>query len=293
MKAFSMKNSSENNPMYCLRKTAVSLLFLTLFSQLLFAQKIITYGIEANASSCWLSGKTPEQLAGFSKKGSYNVNFGITTQYYINKKNAIKSGFQFVSDKFSYDSQNYNVRFADTDSEGKNYERTVDGKDISEKTSFFTIQIPIILTHEFIINRNFRLFAEAGPTFAIPISGESNVAGIFTYKGYYADGNYTLEDIPLYGFSSDVAINRNQKQDYSFLYMQGSAAAGCLININRYWRFLIICKYQRSLTPIMKDQNGSFYISNKINEFNSILGSRSMGISSVSFGFSLQKAILF
>ena len=293
MKEFSMKNSSENNPMRCFRIIAASFLFLILFSPVLIAQKIITFGIEVNASSCWLSGKAPEQLTGFSKKGSYNADFGITGQYYINKKNAIKSGLQIVNSKYSYQASDYNIRFDDTDSEGKNYERIVSGKDISENTSAISLHIPIILVHEFIINRSFRVFAEIGPSIAVPLTGESKVAGIFTYKGYYDDGGFTLEDIPLYGFNSDVIIKRNQNPAFSVINLEGSAAAGCLININRYWRLSFVCKYQRSFTSIVKHENSSFYISNKINEFNSILGAPGTGISNVSFGFGIQKAILF
>lgn len=277
--------------MHCFRIIAVS--FLILFSPFLKAQRIITYGVEVNAASDWLSGATSENLTGFSKKGSYNANFGITGQYYLNKKNAIKSGLQFVNSKFLYEAQSYNIRFADTDSENKNYERIVDGNDIYENTSIITLQIPIILVHEFVVNRNFRVFVEAGPSIAFPLSGESKVAGTFTYKGYYADGGFTLEDIPLYGFNSNVEINRNQKPDFSLLYLKGIAVAGCIININRYWRFSFICKYQRPITSSMKNSTPDFYISNKINEFNSILESRSVGMSSVSLGMSIQKAILF
>lgn len=255
-------------------------------------QKIISFGLNAGTGFNWLNNSNDKNFEGFRIKNSIKPNFGLTAQYYLNKKTSVLTGIQIIGYAFNYQAENYEVRFATTDSENIPYERIVNGIDIKESTSLITLQVPLCISHEIALSRDFRIFLSAGPSLAIPVSSQIKSSGTFSYKGFYSDGNFTLENIPLYGFNNNVEIQKNDKLNTNFLNLLGLVSSGFIYNINRYWRFCVDLNYSRSITSVVKQQGGKYYLSNEVGSFNSILGGRSVGLNNFSIGLSIRKNIL-
>lgn len=256
------------------------------------AQRVISYGIQLNPGYSWLGGDVPSGADGFSKKSNYTINLGITGKYYFSKIAAIQSGLHINNYSYKINSRNYEAQFITTDNENQTYQRQISGDSIAESTSITLLHLPVSFVYEVPLNRNIQLYVTLGPSFAIPIKSSIKSSGVFSYKGYYEDGNYTLENIPLYGFNNNVPVNVNKKLDTEVLSVHGTASAGCIFTINRYWKFVMNLNYYRSVTSVAKG-NSNYYMSNNLGSFHSIMENNASKLNHVSFGVSIQKLILF
>jgi hypothetical protein len=268
------------------------LFFIIILLVPVHAQRVISYGIQINPGYCWLSGGIPSGAEGFSKESAYAINFGITGKYYFSKVTAIQTGFQVNNYSYKLTAKSYSAQFQTIDSENKSYQRIISGDSVSESSSLTLLNIPVCFVYEIPLNRNIHLYASVGPSLAIPIKSSLKGSGTFSYKGYYEEGNYTLENISIYGFNNNVPVNVNEKMNTALLSIHANASAGCIFTINRYWKFVLNLNYSSSFTSIVKN-NSNYYISNELGRFHSILENKASKLNSVSFGISIQKLILF
>jgi hypothetical protein len=257
-----------------------------------FSQKILNYGIQVNPGICWINGGTPKELIGFEKKGGYIMNFGLSGKYYFNKKVGIYTGLQYFDVLYNVQGNNFNITYTTKDSENKLYERIITGTDIYEKSSIQTFQIPVCLFYEKTLSRTFRIFAMLGPSIAIPFRNKMEARGTFSYKGYYQEGNFTLENLPLYGFNSDVPVNLRTKLKTNFISLGGMIVTGCSFTLNRHWKFETSFIYLHSLTPFVKTQK-SFSFSRDLGSFHSILENKTTKLNNLSLGITFYKVLLF
>lgn len=258
-----------------------------------YGQRIVTYGIQVNPGTNWLNCNTPKGLSGFTYKGSFGVNIGLAGSYYLNKKVAISTGIQLYKYGFNLSGSEYNFAFISKDSEDKEYERRVSGTNIIEKTSLNLMHIPICLMYDHQVNTSFHLFIMAGPSLYIPLKTQMEASGEFTYKGYYADGKYLLEDLPVYGFNSNVPVKVNGKLKSQMFSVHGLASVGCFFYINRYWKFSTSVTYLRSFSSISEKLTPDYYLSNEVGSYYSILKNQGSVLSGLSFGISIQKILMF
>jgi len=257
------------------------------------AQNVINYGLTVNPSLGQLSSVNNDGFTGLQLKGSFVINFGLCGTYYFDNKTGIYTGIQLNSFDFQMTSREYSVKYNTTDSEGQAYERIISGNSITETSSLKLLQIPVCFLYEKTLSRSIRLFAFAGPAFSFPVMSNINASGTFTYKGYYADGNYTLEDIPMYGFNSDVEVKNKGKMDTRIISISGMATVGCAISLTRYWKISFSANYLRSLTPVLKSNPGKYFPTKEIGSYYSILSREKSALQNISFGISLQKVLLY
>lgn len=257
------------------------------------AQRIVNIGFQLNPGMTWLQSRAPEGLSGFSKEGNFPINFGLSGHYYLNKKIAFYTGIQMYAYSFHYTGKEYNVRFQTFDSENKPYQRIVSGTDITEKTSLQTLNLPLCVMYEYALNRNIQLFGLAGPVLSFPVQKKIKASGTFTYKGYYEDGNYTLENIPVYGFNSNVPVAVDENLKTHFVFVSGTVSAGAAFVVNRYLKFFVSASYIRTLTSPVKRESDQYYISNELGSFHTILENSKSSLNTISIGVGFQKVILF
>lgn len=275
-----------------LLKCCFFLINIVVFITSVNAQRRIDYGIVVNPGYSWINSKKPIGAEGLTKTGSYTINYGLIGKYYLNKTIAIQTGIHMYNFSYKCYINRYEFQFPAIDSENKSYLRQITGDSISENTNISTIQIPISFVYEFSLSRNIQLFASIGPAFSLPVKSNIKAYGTFTYKGYYENGNYVLENIPVYGFNTDVPVEKDGKLEASFFSIYGTAAVGCNFTITRYWKFSLVANYTRSITAIVKRSSDEYTLSDKLGSFHSILGNNT-SLNNISFGFSLQKILLF
>jgi hypothetical protein len=258
-----------------------------------FSQRIVTCGFQLNPGINSVSVKTPEGLTGFSLKGGFGINCGVNGAYYLKKNIALFTGLQLYGYNFEHSGSGYYASYNTQDSEGKNYERRIWGKDISEKTSLNLLHIPLCFMWDHKINANFHVFAIAGPSLVIPVNNHTQASGTFTYKGYYADGDYILADIPIYGYNSEVPVDVDDKINTRLISVHGMLSVGCFFYMNRYWRFGPAISFVRSFSSISGDSSNDFSFSKEVGSFYSILGNKGSSLNNFSFGLTIQKILMF
>lgn len=142
---------------------------------------------------------------------------GFTTEKTINFSGEIEAGCLF-SDFFgislgagygSYSSnhllESYEFDYTTTDSENDSYERRITGTDIFEIQNISFLNIPVTINFSVPFNRNkMGFYVHSGISFSIPVSGTFSSSGTFSYKGYYPEYNVLLEDLPAYGFGTNI-----------------------------------------------------------------------------------------
>jgi hypothetical protein len=184
--------------------------------------------------------------------------------------------------------ESFNINYSET----QFYERRVWGDTLAESVTFQVLHIPLQMFYQYKFNNVVAVFGALGPGISIPIISKNSASGNFTYKGYFPEENALLWDIPVYGLSSDVEIETNNKLRSNPVIINVAASLGVELSINRYYRFTATFGYYRTLTNALKKGN-SIHISNQIGSYNSILGSGKNTLSNTWFSIGFSKNILF
>ena len=270
----------------------IVLFLLCTYTGTLFAQRIINIGIQISPGFSFVSAKLPDELTEKKTKGDFAINFGITGQYFLDKKYGISSGIQLLSFKQTSTGNEYFESFDDIDTDNQSYERRVWGKDILEKTSIRLIHLPIHFFYVHPLNKAIAMYGSIGPGISISIQKKYTGSGMFTYKGYYPEDGVVLHDIPVYGFNTDVSVNTNENLRNRSVIFDVGASLGCSFAINRYYKFHTSLNYFRSISKLAKD-NESYHLSSELGSFNSFLYNGKNNLNNLFFSIGITKDILY
>ena len=266
--------------------------FVFLFCGNIKSQNIITIGFDAGAGYSNATAKITDQLTEHSTKGGILPDFGVSCLYYVDKTYGFTSGLHLISFHQETSGKDYYNAFDAIDTDNKPYERRIWGSSISENLSLHLINIPLHFFYKYSFSRNMNLFVTFGPGISIPVVRNFSGSGTFTYKGYYSDSGVLLFDIPVYGYNSNVSVNKTQKLNTPLAIVTASANVGIAFAMNRYYSFVVSAGYFRSLSRVAKNNN-SHSLSNDIGSFNSFLSAEKTVLSNVSISIGITKDILF
>ena len=179
----------------------------------------------------------------------------------------------------------YQNHFNAVDIENEPYELRILGNDIKEIQQFDVLSIPLCVNLRMPLSNLIGAYLQTGINFFVPLSEFYESAGTFTYKGYFPAYNVILEDLPEYGFPSDLRIQSKGTPDLKPLSYGFVASLGIDYLVNKRVQFITAAYFDRSFSGVLASpQVGKYYLTANAENLNSILG-YSNKVTLQSFGF--------
>ncbi len=196
--------------------------------------------------------------------------------YFFTESIGISSGLGYTSYKSQLTLATYQNIFNTVDSENEVYERRVSGTDIKEIQSVGFLSLPVFLDIRLPLNKKMGLFIQPGINLAIPITKKYASSGTFTYKGYYPAYNVLLENLPAYGFPSNVHSITNEPLETKSININALVSAGFDFSIQNNIQIGVGVSYSKSLSNISDYTSpDKFQLSSDANQINSLMGGSS------------------
>lgn len=255
-------------------------------------QRIINVGLHAGPCLSSINTSFNSSIENVKSEGGLSFNFRLSGKYFFTRQIGVASGFEVLSFKQATTASSAYESFNTYYSENQYYERRIWGDSIEEKVTLIVLHIPLQVFYHHKFNNAVAIYGSFGPGISIPLASNTNGNGRFTYKGYFSEENALLWDIPIYGLSSDVDVNVNNKIKTNPVIINIAASVGVEFSMNRYYRFNATLGYYRTITSAIKT-GSSIHLSNEAGSYNSMLGSGENNLSNIWFSIGLSKNILF
>ena len=209
--------------------------------------------------------------------GSQN-SFGGSLEigYFFSESIGISSGLGFTSYKSQLTLGTYQNNFNTVDSENEAYERRVSGTGIKEVQNVGFLSLPVCLDIRLPLGKKMGFYLQPGINLAIPITKKYTSSGTFTYKGYYPAYNVLLENLPAYGFPSNVNSITNGTLEIKSININALISAGFDFSIQKNIQIGVGVSYSKSLSSISDYASpDKFQLSSDANQINSLMGGSS------------------
>lgn len=210
--------------------------------------------------------------------------------YFFSNNFGLSSGIGFESYKTELTLATYQNTFNTTDSENETYERRVSGTNIKEVQNIGFLNIPVYLNVRLPFSKAIGLFLQAGINMAFPVNKNYNSSGTFTYKGYYPAYNVLLENLPAYGFPSNINNVSGGDLEIKPVNFNAMAAAGLDFFVQKRMMVAVGAFYGRSLSNISAyGTPDKFQLSSDAGQANSMMGgSTKATVQSLGINFSIR-----
>ena len=209
-----------------------------------------------------------------SKKTSFfgSVEFG----YFFSKYIGLSSGIGYFSYKTQLTLDNYQRKFNTIDIDNESYERRISGSDIKEVQNIDFLSIPICINIRLPLNETIGFFLQPGVNLLIPFSKKYQTSGTFSYKGYYSAYNLLLENLPDYGFPSNINIESDGELELKPYGFNATASAGFDFLIQKKIQIAVAACYDKSLSNISEYSSpDKFQLSSDADQINCLMGGSS------------------
>ena len=209
--------------------------------------------------------------------GSQN-SFGGSLEigYFFSESIGISSGLGFTSYKSQLTLGTYQNNFNTVDSENEAYERRVSGTGIKEIQNVGFLSLPVCLDIRLPLGKKMGFYLQPGINLAIPITKKYTSSGIFTYKGFYPAYNVLLENLPAYGFPSNINGVTDGTLTIKSLNINALVSAGFDFSIQKNIQIGVGVSYSKSLSNISDYTSpDKFQLSSDANQINSLMGGSS------------------
>jgi hypothetical protein len=241
-----------------------------------YKQKGLYIGFGLGPSQSQIINTSTSSVSGLIS-GKRNSFFGTAEiGYFFSRYIGVSSGigYNLYSSKLSLNTyQNLVNAF---DSENEAYELRVSGYDISEEQKIGYLSIPLCLNLRLPFGKSAGFFLQPGVSMAIPLSMKFQSTGTFTYKGYYPAYNVMLENLPDYGFPTDLSSATDGNLELTPLSLNAVVSAGFDFFIQNKFQIAIAASYERSLSDISEYPSpDNFQLSSEVNKINSLMGGSS------------------
>jgi len=217
-------------------------------------------------------------LAVSDLRSDKQTTFGVSTEvgYFFSKHFGISSGIGFVSYNAQVTLDTYQSKFNTVDSENETYERQVSGSGIKEVQKVGYLCVPVCLDLRLPLGKAIGFCVQAGMNLAVPVSKKYTSSGTFTYKGYYPAYNVLLENLPAYGFPSNISSVSAGALKIKPLGFNAIASAGFDFIVQKKITLALAVNYSRSLSNISGYSSPEkFQLSPDVNQVNSMMGGSS------------------
>jgi Outer membrane protein beta-barrel domain len=193
--------------------------------------------------------------------------------YFFSKYFGFSSGMGLNSYKSQLSLSSYQDKFNATDSENESYERRVTGTGIKEIQNISSISIPLCINFRLPFNQKAGFFIHTGINMSVPLIKTYNSSGTFSYKGYYAVDNVVLENLPDYGFPSNVSSKTEGKLELKSFGIDAVASAGLDYFVNEKLEIEVSGCYNKSLSNISGYSSpANFSLTSDPSQINSLMG---------------------
>jgi len=217
----------------------------------------------------------------FALSGS--LEFGYSFSRYF----GISSGLSYSSYNTQLNVGLYQNHLASIDQDNENYDLRVSGSDINEIQQIGIIGIPICLNFRVPFKSDMGFFIQTGINIAVPLRNNYTTSGNFTYKGYFSQYNVVLEDLPGYGFSTELPTETDGKLQLKPLINCALASIGFDYIIQKRIQISVAALFTKSLESISEYiPNENYQLSTGQNQLNSLMEGSSNVILQ-SFGFNI------
>lgn len=208
---------------------------------------------------------------------SKNSLFGcVETGYLFSDYFGLSSGIGLISYKTQLTLDTYYNKFNAIDSEKEAYERRVSGSDIREEQKIGFLSLPVCINFRVPISKIIGLFLQPGVNLTVALSRKYTSSGIFSYKGYYPADNVLLENLPAYGFPSNLSINTEGELNLKTPIFNVFASAGFDIFIHKKLQVALAACFEKSLSGIPDYASpDKFQLSSDVSQINSFMGGTS------------------
>jgi hypothetical protein len=252
-----------------------------------FQQKVLSQGTDISArknQSLYIGLSVGPSLSGINNIGDSTVSklssgkkvsfFGfLEIGYFFSDNFGLSSGIGFTSTSASLTLKSYQNKYNATDSESESYERRVTGSDISETQKINFLTVPICINMRLPVSEKTGFFLQTGLNLAVPMTKSYSNSGKFTFKGYYSAYNVTLENLPLYGFPSNVNLTTNGKLDLKPLEFNFIVSAGFDLFVQEKVQIAAAVFFDKSLSNISNYSDiDKFHLSKDVDKINSLMG---------------------
>ena len=193
--------------------------------------------------------------------------------YFFSKSIGVSSGIGYSLYKSQLELGTYQNKFNTTDSENEAYERQVSGTDIKETQKVGFLSLPVCLDIRLPLSKKMGFFFQTGINLAIPVTKKYSSSGTFTYKGYYPAYNVLLQNLPSYGFPSNVNSVTNGSLEIKSMNVNALVSVGFDFLIQKNIQLGIAAFYSKSLLNISDYPSpDKFQLSSDSNQINSLMG---------------------
>jgi len=208
------------------------------------------------------------------KSGKGNSLFvNAEVGYFFSKYIGISSGIGLHAYKSQLTLDTYQNKFNTTDSENEHYEKQISAINIVELQNLTYLSVPMLVNFNLPIGNKFGLLLQTGLGINFPLKGAYESSGVFTYKGYYPAYNVTLEDLPDYGFPSNLGTKGNGKLELTSPGFNAVASFGVDYKVNGNIQIGLKASYSSSLSNIATYSSPeNFQLSSNPDELNSVMG---------------------
>ena len=206
-----------------------------------------------------------------SKKNTFfrSVDIGYFFSEYI----GLSSGVGYNSYGAQLTLNTYQNTVNAIDSENETFEMRVSGSDIKEIQKIGFLSIPFCINLRVPFSQTIGFYLQPGINLAIPLSKTFQSTGTFTYKGYYPAYNVLLENLPEYGFPTELSIKSDGKLELNPLNLNAVVSAGFDFFIEKEIKIEIGGWYDKSLLSISNYPSADkFQLSSDVNHINSMMG---------------------
>jgi hypothetical protein len=223
------------------------------------------------------------------EKGN-SLNLAVDFGYFFSKIVGMSLGIGYGSYSSELSMDYYTSKYQTTDSENENFEMRITGTSIVENQKISFLSIPANLILRLPASRNFGFFLKGGISFDIPIDKTYKGSGTFSYDGYYSVYPVLLQDLPAYGFPSNLNTISSGNLQIKSLNSDLSLSGGIYFFINETVQFDIGVHFIKSLSNISTyEPDSNFRLTSKANELNSFMaGSTNTGLQALGMSLGLK-----
>lgn len=210
--------------------------------------------------------------------------------YFISKSLGLITGVNYYSSISSYCSlENYQNHYYTFDVENDPFEMIVEGSDFIETQKIELLSIPFCISFRKPLSKKFGISFQSGINFLFPLKNSFQSNGTFTYKGYFPSYNVLLEDLPEYGFATNLNIVSNGKAELKPLSFGPFVSAGFDCLVKERVQLVISGYFDRSLTSISNYSSPDELLFSETAQLNNTLrGSNETKLQSVGIRFSIR-----
>ncbi len=181
----------------------------------------------------------------------FSLSGFVEAGYFFSEKFGILTRLSYHSTYgFYYNQEIYNNQYFTFDSENDPHELIVTGSDIGGNHEIEMLSVPLTIIKRFPVNEKIAFVIQPAIQLFFPLSSRFESGGYFTYKGYFPAYNVLLENLPEYGFATNLHSVTEGRSDLKPISFGANLAAGLDYLISKRLILVLTAYHDRSLTSI-------------------------------------------